>query len=433
MRFDIFKRSRPKGDGGTAKGGGDAPKDCPKDGQEESSEVFLPPACGGGLHWGRSNAMLLSAVYRCVEVISDSVAQLPLEPYRVDEKGFRSRYTAHPTWYLLNREPDGRMSRFTFIKALVTSVLLNGNGYALIERDSRGDAVALRLLQHGDVSVYDREDFGPGGFDGEDSILYRVSGFDRMLDASEIIHVLNFSHDGVTGLSTLAHARQTIELATDSEAHAAGFFRGGANVAGIIAVEGHLNDAQANAIQKKWQERFTAQTGTPNGVVAIQGNMKFQPVTVNPADAQLLETRKFNVVDICRFFGVSPVKAFDLSNSSYSTVEATQLAFLTDTLAPLLEKIELEFGRKLYRPSERRRIEVKFDTSVLLRADKSSQAAYYNSLFQVGAISPNEIRRSLDMEAIEGGDHAFCQVNVQTLGQAVAGKMENSKFRSASP
>jgi len=100
--------------------------------------------------------------------------------------------------------------------------------------------------------------------------------------------------------------------------------------------------------------------------------MSFQPITVNPADAQLLETRKFNVVDICRFFGVSPTKCFDLTNSSYSTVEATQLAFLTDTLAPLLEKIELEFERKLYKPSEKEHIDIRFDTSVLLRADKTS-------------------------------------------------------------
>jgi len=81
--------------------------------------------------------------------------------------------------------------------------------------------------------------------------------------------------------------------------------------------------------------------------------MTYEPITVNPEDSQLLETREFNVVDICRFFGVSPVKAFDLSHSSYSTVEATNLSFLTDTLSPMLEKIELEFERKLYKPSER--------------------------------------------------------------------------------
>ncbi|MDR1335242.1 MAG: phage portal protein, partial [Tannerella sp.] len=312
MGFNLFKRSRPKDDGS-------APKDCPKDGQEEVSTVVLPPAYGRGFRWGRSNAMLLSAVYRCVEVISDSVAQLPLEPYRVDDKGYRSRHVTHPTWYLLNREPESRMSRFTFIKALVTSVLLNGNGYALIERNGRGDAVALRLLQSGDVSVYDRKDrilHGVSGFDGEDCILYGVSGFNRLLDASEIIHILNYSSDGVTGLSTLAHARHTIELATDSEAHAAGFFKGGANLAGIISAEGHLTGDQMKKIREGWQDTFNTQTGTPNGVAVMQGNMKFQPVTVNPADAQLLETRQFNVVDICRFFGVSPVKAFDLSNSS---------------------------------------------------------------------------------------------------------------------
>ena len=148
--------------------------------------------------------------------------------------------------------------------------------------------------------------------------------------------------------------------------------------------------------------------------------MTFQPITVNPADAQLLETREFNVIDICRFFGVSPVKAFDLSKSSYSTVEATQLAFLTDTLSPLLEKIELEFQRKLYKPSEKKSIDVRFDTSVLLRADKASLAEYYNKLFQIGSITPNEIRKALDFEPIENGDKSFIQVNMSTLDKIIS-------------
>jgi HK97 family phage portal protein len=362
-----------------------------------------------GPYAGGSGALLLSTVYRCVEVIGDSVAQLPLEPYRIDGEGYRRKYTSHPTYYLLNREPERRMSRFTFMKTLITSVLLNGNGYAFIERDGRGDATALRLLHPGDVTIHELPD----------EIMYMVNGFDRMLEDSEIIHILNYSGDGINGISTLAHARNTLELSLDSEAHARGFFKGGANLAGIIGVEGVLNEKQAKDIRMSWQNSFTPGVGKPNGVAVMPGNMKFQPVTVNPVDAQLLETRKFNVIDVCRFFGVSPVKAFDLSNSSYSTVEATQLAFLTDTLAPLLEKIELEFERKLYRPSEKKSIEVKFDTSVLLRADISSQAAYYNSLFQIGSISPNEIRKSLNMEPVEDGDHTFCQVNVQTLSQAV--------------
>lgn len=147
--------------------------------------------------------------------------------------------------------------------------------------------------------------------------------------------------------------------------------------------------------------------------------MDFQPITVNPADAQLLETRAFNVVDICRFFGVSPVKAFDLSKSSYSTVEATELAFLTDTLSPLIEKIEEELERKLYKPSEKASIDVRFDTSALLRADKQSLANYYNTLFNIGVISVNEIRRELDLPALENGNNTFVQCNIVPLNKAV--------------
>jgi HK97 family phage portal protein len=411
--FGFFKR---KGE----RGAGKAP--CPPETPATPANGWLSSLTyGSSPYGGDSKALLLSTVYRCVEVISDSVAQLPLEPYRIDGNGYRSKHVSHPSYYLLNREPEPRMSRFTFMKTLITSVLLNGNGYALIERDGHGNATALRLLHPGEVALYE----SPAERNGSQGrIMYGVYRMDRMLDDSEVIHVLNFSVDGVHGISTLAHARHTLELSTDNEAHARGFFKGGANLAGIIGVDGVLSKQQREDIKAGWESTFSAQSGKPNGVAVLSGNMKFQPVTVNPVDSQLLETRKFNVIDVCRFFGVSPVKAFDLSHSSYSTVEATQLAFLTDTLAPLLEKIELEFERKLFRPSEKRGIEVRFDTSVLLRADISSQAAYYNTLFQIGAISPNEIRKNLNMEALEDGDHTFCQVNVQPLSRAVHGNSE---------
>ena len=361
-------------------------------------------------------AMLLSTVYRCVDVIGDSIAQLPLEPYIIDKSGYKRKFKEHPTYWLLNREPNKNMSRFTFIKTLMTSVLLNGNGYAYIERDEKGDAVNLVLIPSELVTVSKLDS----------SIMYNVVGINKLIEPVNMIHILNFSYDGITGISTLQHARNTLGLATDSEAHAAGFFKGGANLAGIIKVQSSLTDKQKRDIKESWQSTFSPVTGTPNGVAVIEGNMDFQPITVNPSDAQLLETREFNVIDICRFFGVSPVKAFDLSKSSYSTVEATQLAFLTDTLSPLLEKIELEFERKLYKPSEKNAIDVRFDTSVLLRADKASLASYYNTLFQIGVITPNEIRKALDMEAIENGDKAFVQVNIQTLDNAVKDKAETN-------
>ena len=350
--------------------------------------------------------MRLAAVYRCVQVISDSVAQLPLSIYSEGKA-----YNTHPAYHLVAKEPSPLMTRFTFLKCLVSAMLLQGNGYAYIKRDERGNATEIIYLDCG-VTIVPQTD---------GTIAYTVPFVSDLVPARDMIHILNHSIDGIHGISTIAYATQTLGLASASEAHAQGFFTGGANVGGILAVQGPLNQKQADEIKSKWNNAF-GPVGTPNGIAVIPGNMSFQTVTVNPSDAQLLETRQYSVVDICRFFGVSPVKCFDLSHSSYSTVEATQLAFLTDTLAPILEKIELEFERKLFRADEKWHIDVRFDTAALLRADTSSRAAYYNTMYNMGAISANEVRAEMGLPPIDYGDEHFIQVNLQTLANAATAK-----------
>lgn len=365
--------------------------------------------------YANNKAMLLSAVYRCVEVISDSIAQLPCEPYRIDSDGCKIKFTKHPTYNILNREPNQNMSKFTFMKTMVVSMLLTGNAYALIERDERGNAKALYYIPTELVTILKPQTI-------TDIISYSITGMKNVVEDCNMIHILNFTSDGYEGISTLAYARKTLGLAMDAEANAEGFFKGGANVAGILKCNSPLATKQKESLKSSWNSAFNGSTGTPNGIAVLDADLDFQSVTVNPSDAQLLETRQFNVVDICRFFGVSPVKAFDLSKSSYNTIEQMQLAFLTDTLQPLLEKIECEFQRKLYKPSEKDNITVRFSTAPLLRADKQSQANYYNTLFQMGVMTINEIRRELDLPHLENGDTSFVQVNVQTLKNATQDK-----------
>ena len=159
-------------------------------------------------------AMLLSTVYRCVDVISDSVAQLPLE-------------------------------------------LLDGNGYALIERDDKGNATKLKLIPSELVTVSRVDPL-------KEKIMYNVVGINQLIEPVNMIHILNFSYDGITGISTLQHARNTLGLASDSEAHAEGFFKGGANLAGIIKVQSSLTPKQKLDIKESWQATFSPITGTPN-------------------------------------------------------------------------------------------------------------------------------------------------------------------------
>ena len=369
--------------------------------------------------YANNKAMLLSAVYRCTEVISDSVAQLPLEPYWIDSDGCKIKFTSHPTYNLLNREPNKNMSKFTFLKTMVVSMLLTGNAYALIDRDEKGNAKALYYIPTELVTILKPQNI-------TDTISYSITGMKSVVEDCNMIHILNFTSDGYEGVSTLTYARKTLGLAMDAEANAEGFFKGGANVAGILKSNAPLTTKQKESLKSSWNSAFNGNTGTPNGVAVLDADLDFQAVTVNPSDAQLLETRQFNVIDICRFFGVSPVKAFDLTKSSYNTIEQMQLAFLTDTLQPLLEKFEGEFQRKLYKPSEKDNITVRFSTAPLLRADKQSQANYYNTLFQMGVMTINEIRQELDLPHLENGNTSFVQVNVQTLKTATSDKPDNT-------
>lgn len=360
-----------------------------------------------------SYAMKLSAVYRCVTCISDSVAQLPIEILRIDSEGYKTRDRQCVEYAVLNSRPNIRMTRFTFMSLMVQSVLLNGNGYAYIRRNG-GKVKSLIYIPSSYVTIIPPLSL-------EDPVKYQVLGIGEV-NHSDIIHLVNQSIDGVSGVSVLEYARHTLGLSWDAEHHAAKFFASGCGIGGILKSVKNLNEQQIKDIKKGWKEAFGSNNDEPNGVAVLGSDLSYQPVTLNAKDAQLLETRQFNVIDICRFFGVSPVKCFDLTKSSYSTVEATNIGFLTDTIGPLLEKIEQEFEVKLFGGDGK--TDVRFDVSQLLRADKAALASYYSTLFQIGAIAPNEIRREIDLPRTEGGEEKFVQVNMQPLKKAVSDQAE---------
>lgn len=367
----------------------------------------------GKKNWQTDYAMKLSTVYRCVSCISDSVAQLPLEVFTVDSKGFKTKQRGHPLYRVLSSKPNARMTRYVFISLMVRNMLLKGNAFAYIHRDKSGNVEQLIYIPSSYVTIV-----YPSTLDRPVEYILSGESWSMRVEAKDMIHLVNMSEDGVAGISTLEYARNTLNLSHSAEKHAANFFQSGCGVGGILKSEKGIKDEQIQQIKASWEAAFKRNGGESNGVAVLGADLSYQPVTVNAKDAQLLETREFNVIDICRFFGVSPVKAFDLSKSSYSTVEATNIGFLTDTISPLLEKIELEFETKLFKAGEN--VDVRFDVSQLLRADKQSQASYYSTMFQIGAYKINEVRREIDLPALEEGDENFVPVNLQTLKKATS-------------
>jgi HK97 family phage portal protein len=363
--------------------------------KKEKRSVTLEPVDAFGLPYLANSqnvtsqlaALQLSTVYRCVEVISDAMGS---QSWEIMEYLDKLGWVANPFnqfSYLINQEPSPNISRYMFMKTLAAKVLLEGNGYAIIRRNFRGDPIRLDLVT-GSTTMYLKPDR---------NVYYKVKDQqtqeEEIVESENMIHVLNFSYNGYFGVSTLTHATNTMDLATSAEASAKGFFSSGANMSGILMAEGKLKADQADAIKAAWAEAFNVTDGTPGGIAVMEAGLKFEPVTVNPKDAQMLETRQFNVLEICRFFGCPPSKVFDNSNLTYSNVEAYQLGFITDTISPLDSKFENEFNRKLFRPSQRSRLRVDLNINELLRANLDAKANYVSKMFQCGGYTVNEVRK----------------------------------------
>lgn len=349
------------------------------------------------------NSLTLSAVYRCVELISDSVAILPIDIETKDGKYLQS----HQLYQVFDNR-DNLLDKYTLIKMLIQSVLLKGNGYCYIYRNQDGSVKSLRFLESGDVTV---------NYNKETGKLYYTAPLisKKQIEAVNMIHLKKFSYDGVNGISVLSFASNSVKNSKNTEQSASDFFSNGRNLAGILKVNSPLTPQQTKDIKKAWSETYT---NNGQGIAVLQGNMDFQPISVSSADAQMIESRHFNVTDICRWFGVNPILLGEEGGSQYGVVESLQREFVLHTLLPYVKMIEEEFDRKLLKLSEINDINIKFDIEFLLKANKKEEAEYLVALSNNGLLTPNECRLQLGYQPIEGGDElhiAFSDVNQNTI------------------
>lgn len=369
---------------------------------DEGSIFGLALNYNGFSTYRTSLALTLSAVYRCVEVITNGVASLPVKLYKVDKDGYR--YELHNDLsYILSKKPSGKINAFTFYKLIVKDILMSGNAYALIMRDGQGNVTGLQYVQAGLVSPVDKIDH----------IEYQVTGLKNFVRQEDILHFMNYTDNGVFGVSVLTYARRTLGIADAGDKSAENFFKSGGCSSGFLKFDGPSTGKQREEIVSAWNQATGGPNNGPNGIAVLPCNVDYTQLSIDPADAQLLESREFSVIEICRFFGVSPWHCFDLTKASYNNSEMSELEFLNDTLRPLLTKIEMELETKLFKKGEN--YDIKFDVNELLRTDKKSQAEYLTKMFNLGVLSPNDIRKELDMTPVEGGDIHVAQINLTSI------------------
>lgn len=334
----------------------------------------------------------LSGVFAAVELISNSVAELPIN-VKTRQEDKTDLVLNHPIYDMFK---NSLLTKFTLIKMLVTDMLLYGNGVAYIERDLNGTPIELIYCPYGSYSIRYNE--------RNHELYYSINGIKGRVEPINVIHLIKNSKNGVEGVGILTYASNALGLTKYTEKAANDYFSSGMHVAGILSTDSRINsDKQRNEIRNSW---YQAHGPNGSGLAVLELGMKYQPVAANSKESQLLETRLYNINEIARFFNISPVLLGDLSHSSYSTIEASLLEFVTHTLAPYITLFEEEFTRKLIKPSERS-LFIDLDENHILKSDKTSQAQYLKTLVGGGILTVNEARHQLGLNSMEGGDKLF--------------------------
>ena len=352
-------------------------------------------------------AMQITAVYACIRILAESVAQLPLHLYKYNSTGGKERATEHSLYKLLHDEPNPEMTSFVFRETLMTHLLLYGNAYAQIIRNGKGGVLALYPLMANRMTV-DRNEKGELYYKYQHSQdeANTMKGSTVTLKPRDVFHIVGLSADGIVGYSPIAMAKNAIGMSIACEEYGSKFFNNGAVPGGVLEHPDQLKNPEK--VRESWTNTFG---GSQNAgkVAVLEEGMKYHPISIPNNEAQFLETRKFQINEIARIFRIPPHMIGDLEKSSFSNIEQQSLEFVKYTLEPWVARWEQAIVRSLLNENEKKDYFVKFNLEGLLRGDYQSRMNGYAVGRQNGWMSANDIRQleNLDQISEEEGGNAY--------------------------
>ncbi len=358
-----------------------------------------------GVRVSEKSSIGLTAVWSAVRLLSETIASLPLNVYKMDNDGSKFIDYPNPLNQLISISPHPNYTTYNFIETMMSHLLLWGNAYAKINRNGGARPIALEILNPENVQPFKST---------EDGLIYYKIKDSAILSDQEVLHIVGFSYDGIIGKSPIQACQEALGIGMASQQFGANFFGRGANLSGVLEHPARLSDDAANRLRDSFATRFSGINNSHQTAVLEEG-VKFKPIGMPLSDAQFIETRRFGVEEVARIFRVPNSLINDLSRSTYSNVEQQSLDFTKYSLVPYLRNWESELNRKLLSTKEMSTHFFKFQTKELLRGDADSRADYYRKLFEIGVLSPNEIRTFEDLNKIKDGDEHFVPLNLSPI------------------
>lgn len=356
-----------------------------------------------------STAISVSTVLACVRVIAEGVSQVPWKLYRVAGDG-RLEARDDYRFDLIHAKPNDLQTSFEFRETIAIHAALGGNAYVLKIRTG-GRILELLPLDPARVTIIPATQLGE-----RPRYRYRVNAGTAMdLQADDVWHIKGPSWNTTTGLETIALAREAIGLALATEEHGARLFANGARPSGILTTELDIPETKLETIRDQWQKAYAGGENVGRTAV-LSGGLDWKPITVDNSASQFLETRRFQIEEICRAFRVMPIMVGHADKSAtYASAEQMFLAHVVHTLAPWYMRIEQSADAALLDPRDRAAgLYTKFNAQGLLRGDSRAFADFISRMVLNGVMTRNEARGLLELNPLDGLSEPLQPVNMQS-------------------
>ena len=361
-----------------------------------------------GFSWSESRAgyavsplssLEVSTVMACVRAISEGTAQVPIYAHARDGRGVRGEKVASPVVDLLMNGPNEWQTGFEFRETMMVHVILTGNAFAYISRRADGSVLEIIPIEPSRVMVERKRDM---------TLVYRVmfeDGSAPLLPASDVWHLRGPSWDTWRGLDAVKLARQSIGLATATEAAHAALHKSGANVTGLLSMQDKIGPEKFASLGA-WLDRHAAGGDREGKPIILDGGAKYESMQMTGVDAQHVETRRHQVLEICRHFRVIPMMVGASETPTYASAEQMFIAHVVHTLTPWAERVEQSATRALVQPDEM--VQLRHDFNDLMRGAAKDRAEYNSKALGTGGspawMTPNEVRAQEGLDPISGGD-----------------------------
>jgi HK97 family phage portal protein len=374
--------------------------------------VGFTPRTTAGVWIDADTALRTDTVWACIRYLTSAVGQLPWRVMLEEAPGRYQWQGRHPANYLLDERPCPETGAFTWRETLLADALVRGNGYAEIQRDMAGRVVAMWPIEAHRVQVRRREDTG--------ALFYLVTnstGGQVELEPESVFHLRGVGN-GVVGLSVVEFAAQSIGHAQAAQLFGAAFFGQGMTPAGVLSTAQALSPEAKGALDEEFGRLYGGVRGAHRTVI-VDAGMSWSAASVQPNEAQFVETMQFQVEAICRWFGVPPHKVQHLARSTNNNIESQAIEVVTDAVMPWVRRFEEEADHKVF-GMNRMGLFTRMDLTGLLRGDVARRGEYYQRLVGSGVMSLNEVRAMEDLNPIPGGDVHMVPVNMMPLQRMLA-------------